>query len=453
MNGLVKKILMDSSSVCLILNAIDAGIFISDAKGIVLFLNKKVSELLGYNDKELLGLSNGEIIDKLLDQTNQQLLKGILDDIKQGKVGRQKLPYRHKQGHLVMLSLEIHPIYDEKKDLTCYLTILRELYDELLMKLSSLINASHSLEEVFQNTINASLEYLGLASIAIFLLNEDKTELRLEACNAFNNKEDLAKVVMKIGENIPGRIALERRPIYVENLRIDPEVDEMARSIHSDKSSIGYPLISKDELLGVIAFDAPNVRTFTEKEKFLFSNIANQVAMAISNALLFSKLSHLSTTDGLTGLYNHRYFQEAFDQYIQKAISEAQRFAVLMIDADHFKQLNDTHGHLVGDGLLKELTKIILRSVRSIDVVARYGGEEIAVLLPNCGEREAVAIAERIRKTVEGHQFDCETVICSISVSIGVALFPELTSKEALLKKADRSLYKAKELGRNRVVL
>ena len=167
-----------------------------------------------------------------------------------------------------------------------------------------------------------------------------------------------------------------------------------------------------------------------------------------------------SITDPLTGIYNRRYL----DHRLEEEVSRSQRynlpFSMLMLDIDHFKRVNDTHGHQAGDLILKTFSRIILDTLRESDIVARYGGEEFLIILPNTGEPGALAMAERLRNMVEEYEFalpenkEENTRSISITVSIGVASYSsEISEYRSLIENADRALYRAKSAGRNKVVV
>jgi diguanylate cyclase (GGDEF)-like protein/PAS domain S-box-containing protein len=166
------------------------------------------------------------------------------------------------------------------------------------------------------------------------------------------------------------------------------------------------------------------------------------------------RLEELATTDELTQLANVRCFRERIALEHQRAQRYGSKFALIFIDADHFKHYNDRNGHPAGDELLKQLAWIIRRSCRNLDLAARYGGEEFVVLLPETDWKQAIVVAERIRRTVEGHPFLHGTAqpLGKVSVSLGVASFPaDGDTVEAVLSAADQALYAAKEGGRNRI--
>jgi diguanylate cyclase (GGDEF)-like protein len=164
----------------------------------------------------------------------------------------------------------------------------------------------------------------------------------------------------------------------------------------------------------------------------------------------------LSRKDGLTELYNHRFFHQLLDTEVSRADRYNRVVSLLMIDIDNFKKYNDTHGHPTGDVILRKLAHLLRQSSRSCDYVARYGGEEFAIIAPEAGPDAAGRMAHRIRTAVEEADFEGEEIMLggSLTISVGVASFPtQASSKSDLVEKADRALYRAKALGKNRVVL
>lgn len=168
-----------------------------------------------------------------------------------------------------------------------------------------------------------------------------------------------------------------------------------------------------------------------------------------ANALL----EKLSVTDGLTAVYNRRHLMQELEKEFTRASRYDGTFAFLMIDVDHFKDINDRYGHLMGDFVLRELAKIVFQQLRASDVLARYGGEEFAAILPGTDLKGAQSLAERIRRVVEEHPFKHGSAFAKITVSVGVVTYPgiEAQSVDDVIREADAALYRAKELGRNLV--
>jgi len=166
------------------------------------------------------------------------------------------------------------------------------------------------------------------------------------------------------------------------------------------------------------------------------------------------RLRKLSITDGLTELFNHRHIHELLHEEFERTKRSGEPMAVAMMDLDRFKQVNDTYGHPTGDVILYETAEILRQTVREIDMVGRYGGEEFIAILPGTDESEAHRFAERVREAVANHVYHDEANEVRMTLSGGVASFPGpgVDHPDVLIKKADEALYAAKQAGRNRVV-
>jgi diguanylate cyclase len=176
---------------------------------------------------------------------------------------------------------------------------------------------------------------------------------------------------------------------------------------------------------------------------------SNKEIMKLSRELEESK--RMASTDFLTQVANRASFDRALSDMVNDFYRRDYPFALIMIDIDHFKKINDTYGHQAGDYVLQELARVIRQQLRARDVVARYGGEEFAILLPGVTFSQAVRVAERLRKLVEKHLFRFKNVDIPVTISLGVAVMREGLDETSLLEKADKALYLAKRLGRNQV--
>ncbi len=222
-------------------------------------------------------------------------------------------------------------------------------------------------------------------------------------------------------------------------------------NLYKIRYAIYMPLTSSTALKGVLAL-YNHEKPFTEEDENSLFNFSFQAFQTMS---LQNELSRLAKTDGLTGLYNHRMFQERLSEEILRAERYKRTVFLLMIDIDHFKNINDTYGHQAGDMVLKNVARIIKKNVRKVDFPARYGGEEFALILPETDYDSAYNVGERIRTAIQDNEFSIsEEKTISITVSIGISCYPyDTTNKEELIKMADTALYYAKEHGRNRVCL
>lgn len=165
------------------------------------------------------------------------------------------------------------------------------------------------------------------------------------------------------------------------------------------------------------------------------------------------KLHEISMTDPLTGIFNRLYFTKRFAYEFQRAARYQIKLSCLMLDIDHFKQVNDTHGHQMGDEVLKRVAKILKESLRKVDLLARYGGEEIVIVLPETDHERGMQVAERLRESVAGAEHHYGGKVVRVTCSMGVSALPESDAKDCddLLRLADEALYRAKEAGRDRV--
>jgi len=214
------------------------------------------------------------------------------------------------------------------------------------------------------------------------------------------------------------------------------------------------PMISQGDVIGVLVV-AGEQREDTLADSAHVLALAEQLSLAISNVLLRDTLRHQSTIDPLTGLYNRRFFDESLKRELARAQRSQSACSVVMIDLDHFKRVNDTYGHEGGDLVLQAASRAILQRVRASDVACRYGGEELVLMLPDCGAEEAAKCAEAIRLSLTAIVIQhAGQTISGISASFGVAQWPGFgNSEQNLLQAADRALYEAKKGGRNKVLI
>jgi two-component system cell cycle response regulator len=219
------------------------------------------------------------------------------------------------------------------------------------------------------------------------------------------------------------------------------------------ESLLVVPLIVKDQVIGTFTVAAQRAAAFPTDRREMLGVIANQVATSMQNARMYEVVEEQATTDGLTGLVNHRTFQERFSAMLGRAERRSFAVSLLLTDIDHFKKVNDTYGHPTGDEVLRRVAAILKASARKIDIVARYGGEEFAIVLEGTDRAGARQLAERIRQEVAQQTFASPKGNFQATLSIGVAGYPDDAREKAeIIARADQSLYAAKHGGRNRTV-
>jgi diguanylate cyclase (GGDEF)-like protein len=217
------------------------------------------------------------------------------------------------------------------------------------------------------------------------------------------------------------------------------------------------PIVGRGQILGMLHLRGEAFRNAraTEQLKQTIERLVDQLSLSLTNIELRERLENMALRDGLTGLYNRRFLDEMLEHELAKLRRNGKRAAVVLIDVDHFKRFNDTYGHQMGDEALRKVGAALLSAVRASDVVCRYGGEEFVVFLPECNTEEALAKAEALRAAISAITMRVDgEVIPPIGASFGVAMFPDAgDNRGELIKLADRALYRAKDAGRNRVML
>ena len=255
-----------------------------------------------------------------------------------------------------------------------------------------------------------------------------------------------------LGTTRIGLVARSREPDYISDLR-NERSPVLPFKIHDEGSLFIMPLSYEKELLGILIFLSPIPNAIRPYQIELLKVLGNQAASSLANAKFHAEIERMAITDGLTGLFNHRNFQEKLAAEFRRLERFSAPLSLLLIDIDFFKKINDSYGHPAGDEVLRGVARVIRETVRSVDIPARYGGEEFAALLPGTNHEGALKMAERLRESIEKTRFPFEGKELRVTVSIGAATSPhDAVAKEELVEKTDKALYYAKRNGRNRCV-
>jgi diguanylate cyclase (GGDEF)-like protein len=244
-------------------------------------------------------------------------------------------------------------------------------------------------------------------------------------------------------------------PLLITNTEEDRRFTET--DYKNISSLIVVPIEIENNYWGAIkGYCTDKKEAFDDYDLRLLSILASLIGLILNNAMMFKKVESLAITDGLTGLYTRTYFIERLQEEIERAKNDSTPISVAIMDIDYFKKVNDTYGHLAGDTFLKQLSNILRRRFRSVDVLSRYGGEEFAVLMYHTTITESYKILEEVRKMVEEEKFfmpieSYHPIQIKKTISIGVVELKEEQTPDEIIKKADDALYKAKESGRNKV--
>jgi len=285
---------------------------------------------------------------------------------------------------------------------------------------------------------------------AILVVDEATGELVLSAAHGYAAKVGLR---LRSDEGICGAVLQSGRPVCVNDVTKDPRY---VCGVEGARSELAVPLKWEGKILGVLNVESVEPGAYGEADIALLTTVAEQAAAYLANARLHQRTRMMAITDGHTGLYNYRHYLDQVAGHVRHCQLTGGRFALMMLDLDHFKRCNDTYGHPTGDHVLVQVANVLRASCRQVDLVFRYGGEEFAVIMPGTDKQVALRVAERIRDRISTHVFvtkENRPLDFGLTVSIGIASFPEDGISDIdLILAADQALYAAKQRGRNCIV-
>lgn len=347
-------------------------------------------------------------------------------------VAKEELKYKKR---LEETSLLIHETNRKLENLVADLSVI---YD-----IGQGINQTIELQQLYQLISEVLQKHLKLENFSLMVWDAKSQTLQVKAAFGFEDPSIL-EMSFQGGEGIAGSVLSHGKVICVADCQKDPRFQK--RHLPMEGSLLSAPLQYKGEMLGVVNFGRDKRGAFNIHDEKMLTLVANQVALAMANAKLYTKTRELSVKDELTGVYNRRHFNQVLQLEWKRAVRFKRELSLLMVDVDFFKRFNDTYGHLEGDKVLRQLGDLLGINLREVDTIARFGGEEFVVLLPDTDKRGALAVAEKLRHLVQEQ-------VRAITVSVGVANFPDdVMEMDDLIDDADIALYEAKDKGRNQVV-
>gem|GEM_PF-1129072 len=328
-----------------------------------------------------------------------------------------------------------------------------------LVEVSLYLNASLDHDVVLSRIMETAGKVMEAQASSLVLLDEDPKYLSFKV--ALGEKGSIIKSLrIKAGEGIAGTVVATGEAIYVNDVEKDARFarrfDQATGFVTKSILCVPIKIKDNDEIRTIGALEVVNPKNekgfYDNEDVEMLQALASLAAVSIENAQAYQN----AITDRLTKLYNFGYFQDQLSREIYRSARYGSEFSLVMIDVDHFKDFNDTHGHLVGNEALKHLAHILISAVRESDIISRYGGEEFAVILPETYKEEAYHFSERFRKKIEATPLNLPDIKrkIGITVSIGIASFPvDGKTAEQVFISADSALYNAKKLGRNQTVL
>ena len=316
------------------------------------------------------------------------------------------------------------------------------------------LTSSLDLDSILQTIMEKMAEYFRPDTWSLLMVDEPKMELYF-AIAVGAAAETLKNVRLKVGEGIAGHVSKYGEKLVVPDVRSDKRfskrIDEVTQL--ETHSIICVPLKSKLRVLGVIQLVNVDMAHFTHEEEFFLQALCDYAAIAIENARAVEKIQELTITDDCTGLFNARHLYKTLETEVYRSARFGYEFSVLFIDLDHFKSVNDTHGHLIGSKLLAEIGYLIKAQLRLIDFAFRYGGDEFVVLLPQTGKDSALVVAHRLRDSLRASCFCKEEGLnLNVRASMGLATYPhDAKSPHDIIRQADEMMYMVKNSTRDNI--
>jgi diguanylate cyclase (GGDEF)-like protein len=316
------------------------------------------------------------------------------------------------------------------------------------------LTSSLDLDSILKTIMEKMAEYFQPDTWSLLMVDEQKDELYF-AIAVGDASEALKNERLKVGEGIAGWVAKHGEAVISNDVDHDPRfakrIDEVTN--WQTRSVIAVPLRSRLRVLGVIQLVNVDRAQFNDQEIFFLHALCDYAAIAIENARWVEKIQELTITDDCTGLYNARHLYKTLETEVYRSSRFGYEFSLLFIDLDHFKQVNDTHGHLVGSKLLAEIGYLVKAQLRLIDFAFRYGGDEFVVLLPQTGKDQALVVAKRLRDAMRASSF-CrdEGLNLNIRASIGLATYPhDARDAHDIIRQADEMMYLVKNTTRDNI--
>lgn len=341
----------------------------------------------------------------------------------------------HNQVNSVLDELLMNSTFlNEFRDLGEFLTHEKVLVEKIFKLFSSFME--YNIAGIFFNNLNKN----------------EKKMLHLDINKSAVSGFIVEKIKRDFFAAIPGLAEFTIRDFGHEIFREIVDSSETILSTDEFKTVHIIPLVSEDFLLGGICFYSKEEFDYTEFK--FYKTMVSELLLLFKMRYLYSETEYLSVTDGLTGLYNRRHFEYNIEREFLRTKRYPSDLSLAMIDIDFFKNVNDTYGHQFGDYVLREISNVIVSSFRKTDMIYRYGGEELAIILTETPIDNAIVPLERLKNKISQHKFSHNDMEATISVSIGISSVSAMVQTQAeLIETADKALYKAKQDGRNRVVM
>lgn len=440
-------------------------IVITNNWGIIEYVNPKFTQLTGYHSEEVIG-KNPRILKP--DSVSSGEFRKMWETISLGKEWRGEFCNKKKDGELYWEFASISPVKNANGVITHYVAVkediterkradeernnhLRELED--FMSFSTITNEAMQDESLFKHLSTALRTHFMPDMVAVVMIDRERNMLYVPLSDPPLPVHDIIKNEAVLDPSFC--TVLTNGQMHILN---DIANESPCRCIQHKIEKGGYiciPLTAGGKTFGMVILFKQNMASWEgEKIRRLMSNYIGLTALALHRLELLDIAKHTNVTDEVTAVYSNRFFNEILSKQLSLAKRRNESLCILIVDVDHFKEIIDNYGADVGDLLLQQVARVLSDFLREYGIIARYGNDEFAIIMPDMLKNRALVLADDLRRIIESTDFDDGTTeqAVTLTVSIGIATFPEQAAdQESLIKCANKALYKAKEDGRNRI--
>ncbi|MHB8157404.1 MAG: sensor domain-containing diguanylate cyclase, partial [Desulfocucumaceae bacterium] len=437
-----------------IIESIPIGIMVVDTEGVIRLFNREAGEITGQKPFGVIGKS-------MLQYFPNNYYNYTIESIKEQ---REHLGLRNiiKVGNFFKeLLFNISPIYTNKTIAGAVATFQDVTPQRKMIEVHAAytlardLASQKDLESTVKTIAKAAAEMVEIEYTAIFLADREDNLLIISSYGIEQRDiERYNSMPYKVDSPVIRDLYRNKAPLIHGDVRNKIDIKAMF-IVPNVLSFYSFPVVYEEKIVGLVNLYSSEKQKLSKDKVYLIQTLSGQINTAIINFYEFQKMRLLASMDGLTGLLNKNYFMEAMDNEIISSTKTKAPLSLAILDLDHFKTVNDTYGHQVGDHVLKEVSDIMSRSLRETDSICRFGGEEIAIAMPGTPKETAVELIEKLRYSIENNPvYRSAEGPLYITVSGGVSTFPEdATNLEELILNSDTALYTAKRAGRNRVIV
>jgi diguanylate cyclase (GGDEF)-like protein len=332
----------------------------------------------------------------------------------------------------------------------------RQLYElKIFHDVAKALTSTLDLDTILQTIMEKMAAYFEPATWSLVMIDETSRE-PYYAASVGKGSEGFAALRLSDGSTLTEWVIAHGEALVIENVNADPLIDPDSRSEWFDGSCsvVCVPVRTSGKVLGVIQLVNIDLKVYVRSE-MLLQTLADYAAIAIENARAVRRIQELSITDDCTGLYNARHLFTVLSDEVHRSARFGYEFTLLFLDLDHFKRVNDDHGHIIGSKLLAQVGECLRENLRLVDAAFRYGGDEFAILLPQTSRDAGLRVARRISRMFHQRQWlPDEKFRFDLRASIGIATYPgDATTPQSIVQRADEMMYSVKQNGRDNIAV